>query len=75
MIVGIRMRNGGSDERMKDQGASYRKPVLWKDAILHEHDEASEDLQRVGPQSWVKSLTESSGQNIIEMRNGTSQVM
>ena len=31
---------------------------MWKDAVLHQHDDAPEDLQGVGPRRWAKPLTE-----------------
>ena len=32
-------------------------PVVWKDAVLHQHGEAPEELQSVGPRRWTKALT------------------
>ena len=42
-------------------------PDVWKDAVLLHHDQATEDLQSIGPRSWIKPLTEA---DQSQMENG-----
>ena len=44
--------------RGEAQGKGGRVPFVWKDAVLHQYGEASENLQGVGPWGWTKVLTE-----------------
>ena len=60
MIVEIRVGIGGGrrgrTEEGKDPRGGTRVPLAWKDAVLHQHGEASEYIQGLGPWRCAKLL-------------------